>query len=152
VASNLHLDFRWLHPTAWVYWQVLDIEGWGLITADLGAHSIKHPSLKYFVLAQYSRHIRPGMTIIESGDLNAICALDRARGLLVVVAVSYDQSVTFVCDLGKFSRVPDQQAFFWQTTSETPYARNQLNVTNQRFVITVPPKSVQTFEIHGVTA
>ena len=33
LASNLNLDMRWLHPTAWVYWQVLDdTGGWGLVS------------------------------------------------------------------------------------------------------------------------
>ena len=32
LASNLNLDMRWLHPTAWVYWQVLDGGGWGLVS------------------------------------------------------------------------------------------------------------------------
>ncbi|KAH7628147.1 glycoside hydrolase superfamily, partial [Sordaria sp. MPI-SDFR-AT-0083] len=34
LASNLLLDLRWLKPTAWVYWQVLNGGGWGLIDAD----------------------------------------------------------------------------------------------------------------------
>ncbi len=29
LAANLNLDFRWLHPTAWCYWQALDSGGWG---------------------------------------------------------------------------------------------------------------------------
>ena len=33
LASNLNLDMHWLHPTAWVYWQVLDdVGGWGLVS------------------------------------------------------------------------------------------------------------------------
>jgi galactan endo-1,6-beta-galactosidase len=32
MASNLCLDWRWLHPTAWCYWQVMDPSaGWGAI-------------------------------------------------------------------------------------------------------------------------
>ena len=34
LASNLNLDMRWLHPTAWVYWQVLDGGGWGLVSIE----------------------------------------------------------------------------------------------------------------------
>lgn len=34
-AFNLLYDFRWLHPTAWVYWQVMDpTAGWGVIKYD----------------------------------------------------------------------------------------------------------------------
>ncbi|KAJ6441343.1 Dimethylglycine oxidase [Purpureocillium lavendulum] len=32
--TNLLLDFIWLHPTAWVYWQAVDISGWDLFVGD----------------------------------------------------------------------------------------------------------------------
>ena len=46
LASNLNLDLRWLHPTAWVYWQVLDGGGWGLVSVVFGrvGHESSHES------------------------------------------------------------------------------------------------------------
>lgn len=147
LASNLNLDFRWLHPTAWVYWQVLDVEGWGLLVADVGARTISLPSLKYYVLAQYTRHIRPGMTIVDSGDVNVVCAWDKAAGLLVVVAVNYDQTAKFECDLSKFTHIPDQTASFWRTAAGENYTAHSLSVFNESFSLNLPERSVQTFEI-----
>ena len=67
LASNLILDFKSLHPTAWVYWQALDGGTWGLIEGDDTAATIGAVNPKFYVLAQYSRHIRPGDTIISGG-------------------------------------------------------------------------------------
>ncbi len=67
-AANLCLDWRWLHPTAWCYWQVMDPSaGWGTIRYDAGTLNAGAVETKYYVLAQFTRHIRPGMRIIDTG-------------------------------------------------------------------------------------
>ncbi|HEV2693588.1 MAG TPA: glycoside hydrolase [Verrucomicrobiae bacterium] len=83
LASNLNLDFRWLHPSGWCYWQALDRGGWGLIQSNPGGNYIGPANRKYFVLAQYTRHIRPEMTIIDGGEANTISAYDPASRKLV---------------------------------------------------------------------
>ena len=45
LASNLNLDMRWLHPTAWVYWQVLDGWGWGLVSGFSDSTTLSHDSI-----------------------------------------------------------------------------------------------------------
>ena len=47
LATNLNLDFRWLHNTAWVYWQVMDGGGWGLLDSDPVKGTIKAVNTKY---------------------------------------------------------------------------------------------------------
>merc|ERR1712125_236355 len=61
MATNLNLDFRWLHPVAWCYWQIVDeSDGWGMFQANLRSDTphIRKVNPKFFVLAHYSRHIR----------------------------------------------------------------------------------------------
>ena len=72
MAANLNLDFKWLHQTAWVYWQALDGSGWGLIDADDDRRLVKLANTKFFVLAQYSRHIRPVLLVTRMGDLSRV--------------------------------------------------------------------------------
>ncbi|KAF7288878.1 Glycoside hydrolase family 30 protein [Mycena indigotica] len=103
LASNLLLDFVWLHPTAWVYWQVLDVSGWGLITANNDAKTVGAPSQKYFVLAQFTRHIRPGMRILDAGASNAVAAYDASARKLVIVAVNTAAAQYLNFDLSGFS-------------------------------------------------
>jgi hypothetical protein len=47
LATNLNLDLRWLHNTAWVYWQVMDGGGWGLLDSDPVKGTIKAVNTKY---------------------------------------------------------------------------------------------------------
>jgi hypothetical protein len=80
LASNLCLDFRWLHPTAWVYWQVMDPSaGWAMIAYDPSTLQPTAVQTKYYVMAQFSRHIRPGMTILDTGVGYAVAAHDAPR-------------------------------------------------------------------------
>ena len=69
-----------LHPTAWVYWQVLDGGGWGLMDADNEGETVAGVNTKFYVMAHYSRHIRPGMVIIDGGEGNTVAAYDNSRG------------------------------------------------------------------------
>lgn len=60
LANNLLLDFHSLHPTAWAYWQVLDPNpAWALIAYDRNTLEAGAVQPKYYVMAQFSRHIRP---------------------------------------------------------------------------------------------
>lgn len=77
LAFNLLYDFRWLHPTAWVYWQVMDPSaGWAMIAYDERTLQPTTVQTKYYVMAQFSRHVRPGMRILDTGVSNAVAAYD----------------------------------------------------------------------------
>lgn len=97
--SNLLLDLVWLHPTAWVYWQAIDIPGWGLITGDNDQLTLSGASTKYFVLAQFTRHIRPGMQILTTLDGNTAAAYDASSQKLVIVAGNWNTSQTITFNL-----------------------------------------------------
>eukprot|EP00658_Telonema_sp_P-2_P070579 TRINITY_DN60036_c0_g1_i2.p1 TRINITY_DN60036_c0_g1~~TRINITY_DN60036_c0_g1_i2.p1 ORF type:complete len:375 (-),score=56.36 TRINITY_DN60036_c0_g1_i2:232-1356(-) len=102
MATNLNLDLQWLHPTAWVYWQVLDGGGWGLMAVDEPNKKIENVNLKYYVLAQYSRHIRPGFEIVSSGeDRNTVAAIS-SDGVLVMVTTNYGDAQWVTYDLSGF--------------------------------------------------
>lgn len=89
LVSYLMLDLIYLHPTGWVYWQALDGSGWGLIEADEQAGTIGAVSQKYFVLAQFTRHIREGMVILNGGSNYTVAAYDASTETLVIVAVNW---------------------------------------------------------------
>lgn len=104
LISNLILDFIWLHPTAWVYWQALDESGWGLIEGDNDSGTTGAASQKYFVLAQFTRHIREGMTILDSGCDYAVAAYDSSSETLIIVAVNWGDAQYLNFDLSDFSQ------------------------------------------------
>ena len=41
--------------------------------------------MKFYVMAHYSRHIRPGMEIIDGGEANTVAAYDNSRGTQISV-------------------------------------------------------------------
>ncbi|THV36977.1 glycoside hydrolase [Glycomyces buryatensis] len=153
LARNLNLDLRWMKPTAWVYWQVLDGGGWGLIQADNEAGTLGEVHPKYYVYAQYARHIRPGMRLIDGGEDNTIAAYDSAARKLVLITTNYGNAQTVTYDLANFATVPDATITRWSTQtngSELYRSYTDTAVSGKRFSRAFPANTVQTFEITGV--
>ena len=60
---------------------------------------------KYYVLAQYSRPIRSGMTILDGGEGHTVVAYDAGAKKLVIVTANYGTAQWINYDLSKFSAV-----------------------------------------------
>ncbi|KAK7222780.1 hypothetical protein V2G26_010783 [Clonostachys chloroleuca] len=155
LVSNLMLDFRWLKPTAWVYWQVLDGGGWGVIDADNDALTIGSANQKYFALAQFTRHIRPGMVILDGGNSNTVAAYDSSARKLVIVAVNWDSAQYLNFDLSKFTQPGVNGALVrrWSTqlTSGNRYvAASDTYISGTKFWSYFSTGAVQTFEVDNV--
>ncbi|HOP96082.1 MAG TPA: glycoside hydrolase [Verrucomicrobiota bacterium] len=158
LTRNLHLDFRQLRPTGWAYRQPLDggaRGGWGLLPANLSRGTIGRANPKYFVLAQYTRHIRQGMIILTTDEDETVAAHDLKRKRLVIVAHNLtDQPIEKTWALSHFE-VPDGAVACWRTEprGSARYEKvDGLEVKNGRIVLTLAPHSVQTMEVENVTA
>ncbi|OHE92126.1 endo-beta-1,6-galactanase [Colletotrichum orchidophilum] len=155
LVSNLLLDFRWLRPTGWVYWQVLDGGGWGLIDADNEAASLGSANQKYFVLAQFARHIREGMQILDGGADNVVAAYDAANSKLVIVAVNWGAAQYLNFDLSGFTQAATNGATVtrWRTqigTGDRYVQASDTKMSGKKFWSHFESKMVQTFEIPNV--
>ncbi|MFE1384153.1 glycoside hydrolase [Streptomyces sp. NPDC058740] len=156
IARNLGLDMRWLHPTAWVYWQVVDNSnggGWGPI--ELVDNRLGLVNTKYYVLAQYTRHIRPGMRILDTGTPDVVAAYDSAARKLVIVAANHDTDRYLDFDLSRFTTAATDGALVdrWMTATagSERYAHHQDTFLHgRRFWSWFPARSVQSFEVTGV--
>ena len=153
LASNLNLDFRWLHNTAWCYWQPFDSGGWGLIQSNPGDNWVGPANPKYYVMAQYSRHIRPGMTIVDGGDGNTIAAYNSSTRKLVLVTVNYGTAQWITFDLSRYTTVSGPVTrWMTQTGAGEKYQQHtDTTVSGKRFWSWFPANTVQTFEIQNVT-
>jgi galactan endo-1,6-beta-galactosidase len=152
LARNLNLDFRLLHPTGWCYWQPLDGGGWGLIQSTPGNGWIGSVNSKYFVLAQYTRHIRPGMTIIDGGEKNTVAAYDPKGRKLVVVTANYRAAGWITYNLSNFPYA-NGPIHRWTTVTGTgPSYQFSTNLVISRriFKAWFPTNTIQTFEIQNV--
>jgi len=100
-AEHIILDLKRLEPAAWVYWQAVEDlsardgakgSNWGLIKADLRtAPAAPHPlhiTAKYWVMAQFSRYIRPGYRLVPVDDPDTAGALSADGCTLVLVHVN----------------------------------------------------------------
>ena len=156
LASNLLLDFRWMRPTAWVYWQAIDGGGWGLIDGNNDDVSLGSPGQKYFVLAQYSRHIREGMRILDGGGGSTIAAHNAATGKLVVVHYNSGAAQTISFDLAGFAARPaaGTKVPRWRTAATTGgdrYVRDEgAEIVGTTLRSAFGANTVQTFEVEGV--
>ncbi|KAL2141207.1 hypothetical protein VTI28DRAFT_2713 [Corynascus sepedonium] len=156
MARYLLQDMRQLRPTAWVYWQVLDGGGWGLLDADNDANRLGSAEQKYFVLAQFARHIRPGMRILDGGRDNVVAAYDAAASKLVIVAVNWDGAQYINFDLSGFAERPADGATVprWSTQigSGDRYVQHESDtvISGTKFWSYFEKNMVQTFEVTGV--
>lgn len=156
LASNLNLDMRWLHPTAWVYWQAMDGGGWGLIQADEAAGTTGAVNTKFYVLAQYTRHIRPGMHIIDGGEANTTAGYDPTNKRLVLVTTNYGTAQRITYDLSKFTTVAGGTGGLvdrWatQTGGGDAYTHHtDTHLSGKSFAVSFPANTVQTFQIENV--
>ncbi len=152
LASNLNLDFTWLHPTGWCYWQPFDGSDWGLINATIADNWIGNANPKYFVLAHYTRHIRPGMTIIESGDGNSVAAYDAGRRTLVIVTMNYGTAQIITYDLSNFPYAAGPvNRWTTQTGGLIEYVPSFLSLNGSKsFPASFTSNTIETFEIQNV--
>ncbi|RYG35392.1 beta-1,6-galactanase [bacterium] len=154
-ASGLSLmravnqDFHELRPTAWSYWQPLDGGGWGLIESDMPNAKLLKTNPKYFVLAQYTRHIRPGASILETGDADTVAALDPNRRKLTVVAINGERQTRKTLDLSKGGwRSGTIRSWRTEPKGTARYERqSDVRFRSKTIDIDLPPNSVTTFEI-----
>jgi len=173
LAKNLNLDFHRLHPTAWVYWQALDSGPWGLVQANPKDRWAGHPNAKLFVLAHYSRHIRPGMRIlqvdVQAGveHNNTVAAFSDVDKKLVLVSLNPWHVVHCIkYDLSRFRLATDcAEIKCWSTdidaacvtcgkATKKPMAYIQESVddlgSNLEFHHWFDSKTIKTFEIVGL--
>ncbi|WP_261718499.1 glycoside hydrolase [Streptomyces sp. FZ201] len=159
MARNLCYDFRWLHPTAWCYWQVMDPStGWAMIAYDANTLQPTTVQPKYYVMAQFSRHIRPGMTILDTGVSYAAAAYDAGARRLVLVAVntsSSPQTLTF--DLSRFTTVTGGSGGVvprWNTVTgggDMYRACTDTRLSGKTVSVPFAAGAVQTLHVDGVT-
>ncbi|KAG3121104.1 Endo-beta-1,6-galactanase [Phytophthora idaei] len=153
MAESIALDINQMGVSAFVYWQVLDGGGWGLIQSSPADKTISAPNTKYYALAQYSRHIRPGMAILSTDDVNTVMAYDAKSKLLILATVNTGDAASKVTyDLASFKSVAGPVSAWTTETSGTGalYKSSKVELTSTTFSASIPAASVMTFEIEGV--
>ncbi|MBC7531422.1 MAG: hypothetical protein H7318_07575 [Oligoflexus sp.] len=109
LAQSIVDDVNHLKPTAWIYSQVVEPYGnKGLVTAnyhmmptDANRGKPTGIAVKYYVMAQFSRFIHQGQTILGSSDDRTIVAYNETTNKLTIVSVNIGNEQTVEVDLSK---------------------------------------------------
>jgi O-glycosyl hydrolase len=153
LSRQILTDVNGLHPTAWVYWQVVDGGGWGLMVNGLGDETNTAYTLnkKYFVLGQYSKFLRPGFRLFALDDENSLAGWDPKTHTLVVVTTNGGDApsrVTF--DLSRFTHLGASVTATRTSPTENLTKLPPTAVSGRRFTAALPAKSVTTFVLARV--
>ena len=153
LAGKILDDLNGLHPLAWIYWQALDVPSWALLANREDGRDANYRVMpKYWMLMQFSRFLRPGVTFVGIDDRNSVAALGADGRSLVVVTVNRgdnERRVTF--DLSKFNTFGARVTPFRTSATENCAAQVPGTVQDGRFTDALPPKSVTTFVFSGVS-
>lgn len=158
LAQTIIEDLTYLRPTAWLYWQPLEPHSWGLVTGAFAdsrtQRSRGQPTAvnnKYFVLAQFSRFVRPGAMLLGNDDPHTVAALDAAAQRLDLVSVNYGSAQVIRYDLSAFARHGSvAQVTYTQTAGPSAFARLDLPVVDHRVELSAKPNAVYALTIDGV--
>ena len=169
LAGRITTDCNGLNASAWILWQLIDnhvstagwngkhdsgmpnIDGgfWGVAVADHDQNTIIL-SKKYYCFGQYTRYIRPGMTMLNSSG-TTMAALDKKKGQLVLVAYNTAANASeMTFDLTQFDAVGSSAKAIRTSQTENWADAGSPAVTDGMLKVSLAPNSVTTYLIDNV--
>lgn len=160
LARRLNQDLRQLQPDTWTIWNAVEsIEEnsvadtcWGLIHASYTAGTEQfYVAKQYYGFANYVRFIRPGFTLVDIGDPDAVAAYDERTRRLVIVYVSYDdadRTVTF--DLSAFASPAGMVKRARTSATENLARLRPERYHHHAYTTTIKGSSITSFEFPGM--
>ncbi|MBE6846903.1 MAG: alpha-L-arabinofuranosidase [Ruminococcus sp.] len=170
LANRITLDVNELNASAWIMWQVIDnhisaagyngnkdsgmpnLNGgyWGVAVADHDNDTIILTK-KYYAFGQYSRYIRPGMTMLKSSG-STVAAYDAEKEQLVIVAVNTAGSASDMhFDLSGFGSVGANAKVIRTSATENWADAGSIRTSGNALDASLAANSVTTFIIDGVS-
>ena len=169
LAQRITTDCNDLNASAWILWQLIDnhvssvgyngnkdsgmpnINGgfWGVAVADHDKNEIIL-SKKYYAFGQYTRYIRPGMTMLKSSG-TTMAAYDKKNDQLVIVAYNTSGNASDInFDLSQFDELGASAQTIRTSPSENWADIGKTAVSGSTLKASLAANSVTTFIINGV--
>ena len=169
LSERMITDCNGLNCSAWILWQAIDnhissvgMNGnkdkgmvntnggfWGLAVADHDKNSVILTK-KYYAFGQFSRYIRPGMTMLKSSG-NTLAAYDQKNGKVVITAVNSGSNASdYSFDLSGFSEVGTSAEVIRTSNSESWKELGKTALSGDKLNVSLAPQSVTTFIIDGM--
>lgn len=170
LAQRITTDVNDLNASAWIMWQVIDnhiskdgyngnkdkgmvdVNGgfWGTAVADHDNDTIILTK-KYYGFGQYTRYIRPGMTMLKSSG-STVAAYDPEQQQLVIVAYNTAGSTKDMSfDLSGFGSVGASAQIIRTSNTENWANAGTASTSGTALNVSLPANSISTFMIDGVT-
>lgn len=145
MATAIRRALRELGAEVWCFWQ----PDWGIIDAASG-----HPRLlrQFYAIAQYTRFIRPGFTVLASEGDDTLAALSPDGRKLVLVATNeQDQNAIADFDLTQFHTSGAAVAVYRTTADPSVTLASDTGRVNDagHLIDRQPGSSVNTYVIEG---
>lgn len=159
VARQITEDLNFLRPSAWVYWQPAEpSSGWGLVNGAFDVAMTAPDRAKptwvyttYYVMAQYTRFLRPGDRVIGSSDHNTVVGYNGKRKRLSLVTLNYGDAQTIRYDLSGLKKVGKTASVtVTNTGGKQMFAKSQIALSGREIAIAAEPNSVYSVSIEGV--
>jgi len=145
MAASIQSALRELGAEVWCFWQ----PDWGVIDAKNGH---PRPLRQFYAIAQYTRFIRPGFTVLSSQGDNTLGALSPDGRRLVLVAINArDEGATEDFDLTQF-HWPGATVAVYRTTADplVSLAEETGRVNDAGHLVDCqPPSSITTYVLDG---
>jgi galactan endo-1,6-beta-galactosidase len=164
-------DVRYLRIRAWSCWQPVEALDWGLLDGEYDdttpnpdggakgtlAGQVGGVNPKYYVLAHYTRHIRPTARVLDSGHPETVAAHDPATGRLSLVTATAGASRDVTYDLRALTEGADLVRQWTTDTTTTPTARRYTPAPDTylregMLTVTHEANTVTTLEVEDVQA
>ncbi len=170
LAQRITTDVNELNSSAWIMWQVIDnhiskngyngnkdsgmpnVNGgfWGVAVADHDNNEIILTK-KYYGFGQYTRYIRPGMTMLKSSG-STVAAYDKENKQLVLVAYNTGgSSKDMSFDLSGFGTLGASAQIIRTSATENWANAGNAKITGTSLNVSLPANSISTFIIDGVS-
>ncbi len=156
LAHKIRNDVREMQVETWTYWQAVEeefnVNNWGFIHASFEGEESYEITKQYYGMANYSKFIRPGSTIIGANDSNILAALNKNTNTLTLVVINDSQSQnSYDIDLSKFTTVGNSASAYRTSPTENLAQLSDISIQNNSLQVNAAPQSITTYVINGVT-
>ncbi|CAK0801822.1 unnamed protein product [Prorocentrum cordatum] len=163
-ARTILEDLHYMRPTAWCYWQLVEHRcSWGFVEAEFrpdGSRAITLPHPKFYVFAQFSRFLRPGMEMLQSTEPWVAAGFsfqDDGRGRLAAVLLNEAAEPRCLTVRAPGFRTNERisQTFVTEPDSAVYLREGQGDVASSELggvevCIEVPPRAICSVVVPGV--
>ena len=151
LARQIIDDLTYLRPTAWIYWQPVEpYSGWGFVNGNY-ATSAAMPDrgaptwvyTKYYVMAQFTRFLRPGAQILGCSDPNSVCAYDSSHRRYILITLNSGDAQAIHCDLsGLPALAPNASVTVTNMSGPKTFKPSQIAVRHNSFTLNAEANSI----------